>query len=84
MEVTVQANNVRVEQVELDIDLSAQLHRRTRNVGVLLFAHAFEGENEFALLFARQVHTSKLAIAERLANFKVVDGPFLPTFRFGA
>lgn len=41
----------------------------------LCFEEHFDGDNEFARLFARQIDAAKLSRAEWFANVKVIDRP---------
>ena len=77
--VEVEGTRTRAPQMRLDLDLAAQLVLDVRLAQLALVQH-FERDDEVGLLLARQVHLAKLAIAQRLANVKVVERPLAKRF----
>ena len=71
-EEAVELNNVRVSQMTLDLDLSPQLVLNAAFEKLLLEEH-FEGDDVLAALLTGEVHVAKLATAEGLADFEIVD-----------
>lgn len=63
---------MRVSQMTLDLDLSPQLVLNAAFEKLLLEEH-FEGDDVLAALLTGEVHVAKLATAEGLADFEIVD-----------
>ena len=61
-------------QVRLDLDLAAQLVLNASLAQLALVEH-LQGDNKVRLLLTRQVDLAEFAVAERLANVKVVERP---------
>ena len=70
VEVSVEAQDVRVSQVRLDLDLPSQLVLHVRLLELVLEQH-FQRDDVLASLLARQVHVAELAAAQRLTDVEV-------------
>ena len=62
--------------MRLDLDLPPELVLHLR-LDQLRFEEDFQSNNIFALLLSCQVHVSKLSLAQRSANVKVSQRPFI-------
>ena len=70
VEVSVEAQDVRVSQVRLDLDLPSQLVLHVRLLELVLEQH-FQRDDVLASLLARQVHVAEFPATERFAYIKV-------------
>lgn len=76
IKVPVEAENIFMAEMRLNLNLSTQL------VFDSVFAQLFleqnlESTDKFTLLLTSEVHTSKLSVTKRFTNIKVVNAPLL-------